>query len=93
MARIEELINALNNEVHRIADQRVAEEARREELSSLLLDAIHKTLKEIKMGASSSDFQELTVVNFIIMAADSFTTEEIRGFVEELRPSREDELG
>lgn len=88
-ARIGDLMEALRGEVDRITTEKASED-KREELSGLLLDSIHKTLREIKMGAHTEDFQELTVVNFVVTAdAAGYSTDTIRDFVQELGSVRD----
>lgn len=83
--QIDVLLDALKGEVDRISTQRAAED-KTEELSELLVDSIHQTLKEIKMGANSEDFQDLTVINFVVSADDAgYSSETIRSFVQGLK--------
>lgn len=57
----------------------------RPELFFLFTKAIKKTLAEIKDGASSDDFAELSVVNLIILGARYYSAEEMRSFIHRLR--------
>lgn len=90
MAHINELMFALKSEISRISEERSGQD-HQEELSEILLEAVNKTLREIKMGADSDDFQELTIINFIILADSAgFPSDILLSFVNELKKSDED---
>lgn len=85
MASISQLLSALHGEVNRIALEQ-AEEDKTEELSEVLLDAINLTMREIKYGADSDDFADLTVANFMIEAAKrDYSDAAIARFVKALK--------
>lgn len=84
MAQLGDLMAALKAEVDRISASR-AQETEREELSDILLTSIHSTLRDIKYGANSDEFQELTVLNFVTHADSAgHAPEAIRSYVQEL---------
>lgn len=81
---ITDLMVALRGEVDRIVEKKAVED-KSEELSEILLDSIHKTLREIKMGANSDEFQDLTVVNFVLTADNAgYPVDSIKSFIHEL---------
>lgn len=83
MSRLNDLVTAILEEADRIQH---SEEDSRLDLSVLLIRAIEKTMVGIKRGANSEDFQDLTVINLIIMGAqEQYTTEEMRVFISELK--------
>lgn len=88
---ISDLMEALRSEVDRIARTR-AHEDQTEALSELLLESINKTLREIKLGARAEEFQELTIINFVVSADEAgYSTETIADFVNELKAVRHEE--
>jgi hypothetical protein len=91
MSKLVSLISAIKTEVDRINQ---SEEDTRTPLASLLIRSIDKTMVEIKRGANSEDFPDLTVINLIIMGAqEGYAAGEMRGFIEELKaPEIEDHL-
>lgn len=89
MSKLVSLISAIKVEVDRINQ---SEEDTRTPLASLLIRSIDKTMVEIKRGANSEDFPDLTVINLIIMGAqEGYSAAEMRGFIEDLKaPDQED---
>jgi hypothetical protein len=84
MSKLVSLISAIKVEVDRINQ---SETDNRTPLASLLIRSIDKTMIEIKRGADSDDFPDLTIINLIIMGAqEQYTAAEMRGFIEELKP-------
>lgn len=80
MVDLERLMAALSDEV--ILRQ---ESDKTEELSEVFLESIQKTLREIKTGADSDDFSDLSVINFIILADSlGYDHREISNFVKSL---------
>ena len=87
VAHISEILAALHNEVSRIATEQAGID-KSDELEAVLLESIHRTLVEIKEGADSDDFADLTVANFIIAAAEAdYSTPSIDLFVSALKDS------
>lgn len=87
MSKLNNLISAIRDEVERINQE---ESDTRTPLSSLLIRSIDKTIIEIKRGALSEEFQELTIINLIIMGDhEKYSTEEMRAFIEELKSEPE----
>lgn len=83
MSRLDNLVNAILEEAERVNK---AEEDPRVHLTVLLVRAIERTMLEIKRGADSEDFQDLAVINLIIMGAqENYTTAEMGAFVRELK--------
>lgn len=83
MSRLDNLISAILEEAEKVNK---SEEDSRVHLTILLVRAIEKTMTEIKRGANSEDFQDLTVINLIIMGAqEGYHTTEMRAFVSELK--------
>lgn len=84
MSKLVNLISAIKVEVDRINQ---SETDTRTSLASLLIRSIDKTMIEIKRGADSDDFPDLTIINLIIMGAqEGYSAGEMRGFIEELKP-------
>lgn len=84
MSKLVSLISAIKVEVDRINQ---SETDTRTPLASLLIRSIDKTMIEIKRGANSDEFPDLTIINLIIMGAqEQYTAAEMRGFIEELKP-------
>lgn len=84
MSKLVSLISAIKVEVDRINQ---SETDTRTSLASLLIRSIDKTMIEIKRGADSDDFPDLTIINLIIMGAqEGYSAGEMRGFIEELKP-------
>ena len=84
---IADLYAALQSEVDRVVHEQEAAD-KSDELSEVLLATIRETLGQIKLGADSDEFAELTIINFIIRASDEgYTPLEIKNFVQTLRPS------
>lgn len=82
--QVGDLLAALRGEVDRIVQSKVDEDLR-EELSELLIFSISATLHDIRMGAQSDEFQELTVLNFVVSADGAgHSKETISAFVREL---------
>lgn len=89
MSRLHDLIGAILQEADRINQ---SEEDPRVDLSLLLIRSIEKTMVEIKRGANSDDFQDLTVINLIIMGSDEeYTADEMRVFIQDLKTDAEPE--
>lgn len=83
MSKLTSLISAIKVEVDRINQ---SEEDTRTPLASLLIRSIDKTMVEIKRGANSNDFPDLTVINLIIMGDhEGYSASEMRVFIEELK--------
>lgn len=83
-SQIGELMRAIHSEVEAIAERNANNEDR-EELKTIFVDSIHHTLRDIKRGADSDTFQDLTVANFIISAGGAgYPPPAIREFVREL---------
>jgi len=90
MAKIDSLLSALQGEVQRITDEKASLD-RSEELAEVFLEAIHKTLRDIKLGADSDDFPDLTVINFVLLAAEKeFDVRSISSFVKALKEGPEE---
>lgn len=84
------LIAAIKEEAQQVTEARAQEATEtEEELQGILADSIQLTLKEIKEGANSEEFKDLTVINFLIQADDAgYSPEVIRGFVQDLKTIR-----
>lgn len=91
MSKLVSLISAIKSEVDRINQ---SETDVRTPLASLLIRSIDKTMIEIKRGADSEDFPDLTIINLIIMGAqEGYTAGEMRGFIDELKPDSDPDEG
>lgn len=89
MSRLNDLVTAIREEAARIDHD---EQDSRLDMSVLLIRSIEKTMVEIKRGANSEDFQDLTVINLIIMGAqEKYTTDEMRRFINELKTEEDSE--
>lgn len=89
MADLGDLMAALKGEIDRISSSRAAD-VKSDELSGILLLSIHSTLRDIKQGANSDEFQDLTVLNFVVSAdAAGYSKDSIQSYVRELSKAKE----
>lgn len=87
-ANANDLLATLRGEVNRIVEETTAND-KSDELEELLLLSINNSLHEIKMGADSEEFQDLTMINFVINADDAgYSVPVIHEFVKELKSVR-----
>lgn len=88
-SNIGELMQALHSEVLRVRDES-EEIADSVSLQTILIDSIHKTMKEISLGADPTEFRDLTVLNFVLTADDlGHPVADIRTFVRTLSKPEE----
>lgn len=84
MSTFNELINTIRAQAAQIAE----EESDDDTLQDLFVRAIKRSMREIREGADSEDFSDLTIANFLIMGSESkFTVQELRDFIEQLKSS------
>lgn len=56
------------------------------DLGLLFIKSIQKTVREIREGANTDDFADLTVINLIIMGAnEGYEADEMRSFIQKLK--------
>jgi len=79
MSKLEDLVNILKVEAHRLNEERVNED---QLVKQAFVKSIEKTMSEIRQGLDSRDFQELVIINFMIIASEeNLSPKKVQDFI------------
>jgi hypothetical protein len=89
VSQLDDIIAAVR---HRAAAISERDEQFRPDLGALLVSAIGTAMLEIRRGAPSDEFKELTVLHFIQLGDQAgYTSDELRPFLQDVKTGEEDD--